>query len=322
MFENLKKLIIGIFIILGIIFFLFIINQFILFFNLIYKINAFLAYTLTYGLLIFLIYLLGKILFMWFRAPKVPILKTDASEEEYQAYLDQTIAMLKHNKNLKEIDFDSDHLSKEDLVTKAFDLLDDLSLPLIKGNANNIFISTAISQNGTLDSILVLSSMVKMIWQLASLYQTRPSLKSMGKLYLQVASVIFMARSIEDADLIEDQMEPLIAAVLGESIASTIPGMVPITNLVVSSIMEGSVNAYLTLRVGIVTQAYLGMEVPQTKNFIRKNASLQSLSYMGSIIADNSKLVAKTIASSVKKAGSNTARKFFPKKKTSPSENA
>lgn len=79
--------------------------------------------------------------------------------------------------------------------------------------------------------------------------------------------------------------------------------------------MEGSINAYLALRVGIVAQAYLGMEVPQTKNFIRKNASLQSLSYLGNIIADNSKLVAKTIVTSVKKAGSKTARKIFKKSK-------
>lgn len=122
-----------------------------------------------------------------------------------------------------------------------------------------------------------------------------------------------MARSIEDADVLEDQLEPLIAAILGESVASAIPGMVPITNLVVSSIMEGSLNSYLALRVGIVTQAYLGMEVPQSKSFIRKNASLQSLSYMGSIISGNSKLVIKAVVSSVKKAGSKTAKKWFGK---------
>ncbi len=315
MLSDLKKILKFIGVILGIIFFLFIINQFILFYNLLFRIHKYLAYTIAVGLGGLLIYFITSISIMWLKSPTVPILEVGASEEEYQEYIDQTIDMLKKNKNLNKIDFDSDKYSKEELVTIAFDELDKLSMPLIKANANTIFISTAISQNGTLDSILVLNSMIKMIWNLARLYQTRPSLKSIGKLYLQVASVIFMARSIEDADLIEDQMEPLIAAVLGESIASTIPGMVPITNLVISSIMEGSVNAYLSLRVGIVTQAYLGMEVPQTKSFIRKNASLQSLSYLGNIISDNSKLVAKTIVSSVKKAGANTARKIFKKSK-------
>ncbi|MDO5027493.1 MAG: DUF697 domain-containing protein [Tissierellia bacterium] len=313
MFENLKKVLAGLLIILGLVFFLFIINQLILFFNLLNRINTYLAYGLTGILVLFLLYMLAKIGLMWFRAPKVPILKADASQDDYQTYLDQTISMLKKNSNLKKIDFESKTLSKEDLVTEAFDLLDQLSLPLIKGNANTIFISTAVSQNGSLDSILVLTSMIKMIWQLANLYKTRPSLRSIGKLYLQVASVILMARSIEDADLIEDQMEPLIAAILGESLASTIPGMVPVTNLIVSSIMEGSVNAYLALRVGLVSQAFLGMEVPQSKNFIRKNASLQALSYMGSIIGDNSKLVVKTMVAGVKKAGSKTAKKWFKK---------
>lgn len=316
MLKDLKRIAIGISFVLGVIFLLFIINQFIIFFGLLKAINVFLAYTITGLLAAILIYILIKIGFIWLKAPKVPILPVNPSEEEYQIYLSETIEMLKHNGNLIDIDFDSSEFTKEELVTMAFDTLDKKSLPLIKGNANTIFISTAISQNGSLDSVLVLTSLVKMIWQLARVYQTRPSLKSMGKLYLQVASVIFMARSIEDADIIEDQLEPLIAAILGESIASAIPGMVPITNLVVSSIMEGSINAYLTLRVGIVTQAYLGMEVPQTKSFIRKNASLQSLSYMGSIIADNSKLVIKSIASSVKKASSNTAKKWFGKKGT------
>lgn len=36
-----------------------------------------------------------------------------------------------------------------------------------------------------------------------------------------------MARSIEDADLIENQLEPIIASVIGESITSAIPGMMP-----------------------------------------------------------------------------------------------
>ncbi len=156
--------------------------------------------------------------------------------------------------------------------------------------------------------------MVRMVWQLAKVYQTRPSLKSISKLYLQVAGVIFMARSLEDSDIIEQQIEPLIATILGESLASAIPGMVPIANLIVSSIMEGSLNAFLALRVGIVAQSYLGMEVPQSKGFIRKTSSLHSLTYMRDIIKDNSRLVVSTIVNSVKKAGSNTAKRWFRKK--------
>ena len=314
MLKDLKRILIGVGLVIGIIFFLFIVNQFILFFELVKNIHPYLAIFLTSITVIALVYVIWKTASIWLMAPKAPLLPADPSQEEYEEYLIETKRILKLNTKLKDIDFDSEEYTNEELVTMAFDKLDELSFPLIKENANTIFLSTAISQNGSLDSILVLTSMIRMVWQLAKVYQTRPSLKSISKLYLQVAGVIFMARSLEDSDIIEQQIEPLIATILGESLASAIPGMVPIANLIVSSIMEGSLNAFLALRVGIVAQSYLGMEVPQSKGFIRKTSSLHSLTYMRDIIKDNSRLVVSTIVNSVKKAGSNTAKRWFRKK--------
>ncbi|NLW52741.1 MAG: DUF697 domain-containing protein [Tissierellia bacterium] len=311
--KNTKRLLIGFGFFLGIVFVLFVINQFVLLYDLLYRIHPYLAIgliTILGGLLLIILF---RLILLFTRSPKVVVLPENPSPEQYDNYLDDMISILKRNRHLKEIDFDKP-ASKEYLVTQAFNRLDDLSFPLIKKNANAIFLSTAVSQNGSLDSILVLVSMIKMIWQLANVYQTRPSIKSMGKLYLQVASIVFMARTIEDSDLIEEQLEPLITSLIGESIASAIPGMAPITNLVVSSVLEGSLNAFLTLRVGIITQSYLGMEVPQSKSFIRRNASLTSVKYMGSIIKDNSKIVLKTIANSVKKVGAQKAKSIFKPK--------
>ena len=309
--NSAKKILIGVGFLFGIIFLLFITNQFVLLYDLLTRIHPYFAMAVTALVAAVVLYIVIRIAFLWFKSPKVAVLAENPTDEEYNQYLDKTLEILKKNRLLKDIDFEREDISKADKVALAFKHLDDLSFPLIKGNANQIFLSTAISQNGSLDSIVVLFNMTKMIWQLANIYQTRPSIKSMGKLYLQVAGVVFMARTLEDADLIEDQMEPLIATLVGESLASAIPGMVPITNLVVSSVMEGSLNAYLTLRVGIIAQSYLGMESPQTKSFIRRHASLQSVGYMGSMIKDNGKLVIKTIINGAKKATSDKARKFL-----------
>lgn len=306
-----KKIILFSSIVLGLVFLVFILNQFVSLYDLLYRVNSVLALFVVGLLALIIVYLLIKMFFLWRRSAKLVILPDNPSEEEKEAYYQATLKFLKKNKNLKSINFDDENLSQAELVDLGFKELDTLSNPIIQATASQVFLSTAISQNGSLDSIAVLITLVRMVWQLASLYQTRPTLKSMGKLYMQVASVVFMARTLEDSDLIETQIEPLITTILGESIASAIPGMIPITNLVVSSLMEGSLNALLTLRVGIITQSYLGMEKPENRTFIQKHASLQALGHMGTILKVNGKLVVKAIAKATRNATANTAKRWF-----------
>lgn len=252
-----------------------------------------------------------KIRNAWHAQPQVLELKANPSPDEYQVYLQKMKLILKGNDNLSDFDFEQTELPLSSLIDQAMLQLKERSLPIIKENANAIFLSTAISQNGALDSLVILFSLLRMVWQLMLFYQTRPTLKGAVKLYLQVAGVVLMARTLEETDLIEGQMEPLIASIIGESIASAIPGMVPITNLVVSSLMQGSINAFLTLRVGIITQAYLGMTQYQSRKIIRRSAALQSLSHMGSIIKENSKVVVKSVAGAVKNASKDMTKKWF-----------
>lgn len=296
---------------LGLLFIIFVLNQFVLLYDLLNRINSLFALVVVAVLGSIIIYLLLKLIFLWKKSSKLVILPEDPTLEQKEQYYISMIEFLKRNKNVKEVNFEDSDFSKKSLVDLGFQELDSLSNPVIQTTASQIFLSTAISQNGSLDSIAVLVALIKMVWQLASIYQTRPTVKSMGKLYIQVASVVFMARTIEDSDLIETQIEPLITTILGESIASAIPGMVPITNLVVSSLMEGSLNALLTLRVGIITQSYLGMEKPESKSFIQKNASLQAFGQMGKIIKINGKLVAKSIFKATKNVASNTTKRWF-----------
>ena len=298
-------------ILLGLFLLIFITNQFVLLYDLLSRIHPYLALGVTSLVILMIFYLVIRMLLLWKKSSKLAVLPEHPTEEEKEAYYESMLYFLKRNPNSKEINFDDDSLTKEALVELGFKELDELSTPIIQENANEIFLTTAISQNGSLDSIAVLVTLLKMVWKLAAIYQTRPTLKSLGKLYIQVASVVFMARTIEDSDLIESQMELLITTILGESIASAIPGMIPIANLIVSSLMEGSLNALLTFRVGIITQSYLGMEKPETKTFIQKNASLQALGQIGKIIKSNGKIVARSVLKATKNVTSSTAKKWF-----------
>ncbi|UUX34973.1 DUF697 domain-containing protein [Fundicoccus culcitae] len=309
--KDLRRILLWVSIIFGIIFTIFIINQFITLYQFLAAINSVFAIITVSALLIaitVIAYKLGRVLFS---KPLVIELADNASNEEYQEYIKLLTEQLKTNPLLAEIEFKADDPHLEEKIEESFTLLNEKSLPLIKENANAIFLSTAISQNGSLDSFMVIFSNIRMIWQLANIYGTRPSLASLIKLYAQVGSIMLMARTMEDSDLIETQMEPLIASILGESIASAIPGMVPIANLVVSSMMEGSVNAFLTLRVGLVTQNYLSSYHRLNQQTLKRSTSMLALSYMGSIIRTNSKTVLKTVGNAAKKAGVGTAKRWF-----------
>lgn len=309
--KDIKRVLWTVVLVSSILFILFIINQFILLYQFIALLHPGAAVVTIAGIALALIYIIARLIHQLWLAPRPLELPEDAAEEEYQKYLTEVLNLLRRNPNLADLNLDDETIPLKERVELGFNTLETQTLPLIKQNANAIFLSTAISQNGALDSLVVLFSLFRMVWQLAKVYRTRPSLKSLGKLYLEVASVVLMARTMEDADLIESQLEPLISAILGESIASAIPGMVPVTNLVISSLMEGAINSYLTLRVGIVAQDYLSIYQPHNKQLIRRSAAVESLTYMRDIIKDNSKTVIKTVGNAVRNAGVGTAKRWF-----------
>lgn len=301
--------ILGIF--LGLVFLVFLVNQFYLLYQLLKGIHPWVG-GLFVGLLAFaLAYLLIRLVLLYIRSLPAPHLPDHPTQEDYDRYLEDMLACLSKNRLLSRDLLTDESRSKEERVTIALDSLDREGEPIIRRHANSIFLSTTISQNGSLDAIMVLVTLVKMVWQLGQVYGTRPSLKSLGKLYLQVASLVFMARSLEDSDLIPAQLEPMIAGLVGESMASAIPGMVPMSNLIISSVMEGAINAFLTLRVGFIAQAYLGMERPKPKSMIQRQASLQAVKELGLIIKDSGKSVVKAFMDRVKRTARDTAKSWF-----------
>ena len=301
--------ILGVF--LGLVFLVFLVNQFYLLYQVLQGIHPIAAGIFVGLLALALAYLLIRLVFLYIRSLPAPQLPDYPTQEDYDRYLDDMLVCLSKNRFLSRELLTDESRSKEERVTIALDSLDRAGEPIIRKHANSIFLSTSISQNGSLDAIMVMVTLVKMVWQLGQVYGTRPSLKSLGKLYLQVASLVFMARSLEDSDLIPAQLEPMIAGLVGESMASAIPGMVPMSNLIISSVMEGAINAFLTLRVGFIAQAYLGMERPKPKNVIQRQASLQAVKELGIIIKDSGKSVVKAFMDRVKRTARDTAKGWF-----------
>jgi hypothetical protein len=181
--------------------------------------------------------------------------------------------------------------------------LDEEAKRIIKETATTVFVSTAISQSGRLDGLMVLLAQARMVWRLAHLYHQRPSLREMLDLYANVALTTLLVTGLEDMDIAE-QVEPVIAAALSGSLASVIPGVNVVATMVTNSIIEGTANAFL--RVGVVTQRYCGALGRLDRKSLRRFASVEAGSLLGSIVLEAAGAVTRAIAHGARQAGLGT----------------
>ena len=188
---------------------------------------------------------------LFFRLPKSLIPPDDETSPAFEKHLSLLKTRLKTNPRTKALP-----LETRENIEKAIDALNAQSEDIIKDTASQVFMSTAISQNGNLDALLVLSAQSKMVWQVAHVYYQRPTLREITQ--LNVVFTAFVASELEDSDILE-QVGPIVASASG-SIVGAIPGLgavaSTVTSILTNSILNGTVNAFLTLRVGMITRKY------------------------------------------------------------------
>ena len=175
---------------------------------------------------------------------------------------------------------------------------------IIFETASAVFVSTAISQNGKLDAFTVLAAQIRLIWKVAHIYWQRPSLKNLQQLYSNVAINAMAANTIEQID-ISQQIQPIISAIL-KSPGKHFPVVGNAAHLITESIMEGTVNAFLSLRVGVLTKNYCFPE-GKTISELKSNSFLEASVLLKKLVVKSSKKVVEGIL----KAGKNASVQTF-----------
>ena len=74
-------------------------------------------------------------------------------------------------------------------------------------------------------------------------------------LYANVAATSFVAGELDDLEL-HQMIQPVVAGTVG-AVGGAIPGFQVMTSIMVNSLLSGSANAFLTLRVGIIAKDLL-----------------------------------------------------------------
>ena len=161
-----------------------------------------------------------------------------------------------------------------------------------KETASVIFLMTAISQNGRLDGLVVLLAQTRMVWRIAQVYYQRPSLRDVINLYANVAATAFVAAQLEDID-VEEQIEPVVESMAGAAVGA-VPGMTAAATILSSSILTGSTNAFLTLRVGIIARQYCGALVVPPKRTLRKIAAAEAARMLLPLVWEGSRRISSS----------------------------
>lgn len=173
-------------------------------------------------------------------------------------------------------------------------------------SASEVFIATAVSQHGSLDALIMLGVQAKMVWRLAHVYQERPGAAELVHLYANVGATAFIAGELEDMD-ISDHIQPVVSGVFG-SVASAVPGLQTASSVFVSSVLSGAANAFLTLRVAMITKQYCAALTSRPRRSLRRAAVVQAGGMLGSIVRSGALRVSQGLLTASGRTVSGTAR--------------
>jgi hypothetical protein len=262
-------------------------SQFVQIFQAAFSVHPYLGYLLLASFLIIITCCFGYPIYSILRLPKNPLPPERADSSEYGRYL--------------EYDANIDFTENLDGIHASFKVLNAKADKIINDTAKSVCISTAISQYGRLDTLLVLVAQIRMIWQVACIYSTRPQWNELVSLYTNVLMASLIAGGVEESN-IESQIEVIVNTSLGHGLAG-IPGISGVSAFFVKSLLTGSINAFLTLRTGIIAKRYCSALTQIDKQSVRRYAFSEASVMVGGLVLGTGKKIAASIAKRLVKTG-------------------
>ncbi|MCI0548402.1 MAG: YcjF family protein, partial [Candidatus Rokubacteria bacterium] len=140
----------------------------------------------------------------------------------------------------------------------------------------------------------------RMIWTVAHVYHQRPGLREMLWLYANVGATVFAAQAVEDLDLGE-VLEPMIAPALATAAGGSTVVLAPLATIIGDSLLQGTANALLTLRVGCIAKRYChGLPLP-ARRVVRRAATREAAGMLGSVVVTHAGAVVTAMWTSGKR---------------------
>ena len=197
-------------------------------------------------------------------------------------------------------------------IGRALRYLDGRAQETIARHAAAVFTATAISQSGRLDAAVVISAQLRMVREIGEIYYQRPRPRELWTLYANVGASTFLAGEIQDSEVL---------AVLGAPVSASLAGLIPmggadpLVSLLVNSLLDGSANAFLTLRVGAAARRYCGLRLEGNRRAITRSASVEAAGLLADVVGQGASRLAtmtrKLILEGAVKSTSRTAKEMI-----------
>lgn len=303
MIKNIKKVLYPLGFVVLLVFVLITINQLVSFYHNLSSIHPIVGIVGTSLLGIILISLLSIPFVLIAKLPApLPFPDNNQDLEKYKLMFKERLA-----KHPIAIEYHLDPHNPEQFII-INEKLKEKAHKIIFESASAVFIATAISQNGKLDAFTVLAAQVRLVWKVAHVYWQRPSLRNLQQLYTNVALNTMAASAIEEIDL-SQQIQPILNAIL-KSPGKHVPVIGGAANIITDSILEGTINSFLTLRVGVLTKNYCAPEM-LTINEIKSNSFVEASGLLKKVVIKSSAKVVEGILKAGKNVGIQTFKSSY-----------
>lgn len=185
----------------------------------------------------------------------------------------------------------------------------------IKEWAKTVFVITAVSQNGKMDSLAVIGINLRLISDIVKASGFRPTKPQLIKLYIKVlttslityisSNVLTDTMDFDPTDVVNDVPNVASDSVdvdgldIGNSLVDKLRKL-PLAGVLLESAIEGTINALMTLRIGYVTKTYL-MQGPNAlsgimaKRKVKRQAIKDSFKAFPSVIANTGAMVGNNV---------------------------
>jgi hypothetical protein len=205
---------------------------------------------LSYGFIVLaagvLIYFVGIPVYRIIRIPRAP--RPLTTEDNLDKELEKRFGLLESNPYLLSIQFDMASVPRtKEGYEQVMSVLKKESAVIRNKYVNGLFYSSAISQNGFIDAVLILSSSVNLVKDTFVLYNGRVSNRDL----FAIGKQVYYSMAIGGSETVEYATGEIFSKLSTEGMRS-----IPFFDKILGSLADGFVNAALLTRVALITDNY------------------------------------------------------------------
>lgn len=242
MFKHIKRILAF----LSVVLLYFIAKEFLELYVYLHAVHPFVAYGFIILAAGVLVYFVGIPVYRILRIPKAP--GPLRSGENLDKELEKRFELLEQNPYLQSVQYDLSAVPRtKEGYDRVMKVLKKESTRIRNKYVNGLFYSTAISQNGFIDAILILSSSVNLVKETFVLYNGRVSNRDL----LAIGKQVYYSMAIGGSETVEYAAGEIFSKLSTEGMRS-----VPFIDKILGSLADGFVNAALLTRVALITDNY------------------------------------------------------------------